>query len=119
MDKLQSLVASCIGEGAAAQFISFIKIYKNLPVIEKVLNGGVVQFEKVKDLNVGYALTCALAFGVKKQEQVPRVWEFVKQYIAHKGMDFLVLLAKILMKKGFYVSEYINELDIKKIDSGD
>jgi hypothetical protein len=115
-ERLRVNLAACIGDAAAAQFQSFIKIYKNLPAIEKVLNSKeVVHFERVKDLNIGYALTCALAFGVKKQEQVSRVWPFVRDYISHLGMDFLVILAKILLKRGFSLGQFAYDINLMKL----
>ena len=69
-----------VGDSAAAEFRSFIKIYKTLPDIEPILNGN-FKAKFPEDLSAKYALTCALAL---RSETVQHV-ENAFMYLDKKG----------------------------------
>ena len=69
-----------VGDPAAAEFRSFIKIYKTLPDIEPILNGD-PKAKFPEDLSAKYALTCALAL---RSETVKHV-ENAFLYLDKKG----------------------------------
>jgi hypothetical protein len=57
--KIGLSVDSAVGEGAAAEFNSFVKLYSRLPDVEKILNGA-TGIKMPKEPSIIYALTGAL-----------------------------------------------------------
>lgn len=106
-------IMGCIGKAAGVQFINYLKVYEELPDLDAILEGRQVQVKKINELNVKYAVSMALAFRTKVKEQIPRVWEFVKNNI--QGRDFLIGVAKILLKKGFQLGPLVKDIGIEKI----
>ena len=65
-----------VGDSTAAEFRSFIKIYKNLPAIEPILNGD-FKAKFPEDLSAKYALTCALALRANSVQQVENAFLYL------------------------------------------
>ena len=93
-------VDPAVGKGAAGEFRTFCKIYKNLPNIEPILEGKSNPLFP-KDLSEKYALTCALAVRSLSKEHVKNAF----LYLNHRaGMEWLTQCAHdvntIFSKKG-------------------
>ena len=74
-----------IGEGCAAEFRSFCKVYKTLPDIEPILKGK-AKPSFPKDLSARYALTCALATRAKTIKEVENIFLYIDD---KGGMEWL------------------------------
>ena len=74
-----------IGEGCAAEFRSFCKVYKTLPDIEPILKGK-AKPSFPKDLSARYALTCALATRAKTIKEVENTFLYIDD---KGGMEWL------------------------------
>ncbi len=58
-------IAGAVGEGAMSEFLAFMKIYQDLPDIDKILDGKVKKVPRKAD--VLYALSSALVVKLKKK----------------------------------------------------
>lgn len=112
-ETVQEVIMGCIGKAPGVQFMNYLKVYNQLPDIDAILEGKLVKANKITELNVKYAVSMALAFRVKSNEQVARAWEFIKTNVS--GRDFLVLVAKILLKKGFQLGPLIRDIGVEEL----
>lgn len=66
IDDLKPLIASLVGDAVASQFISFVKLYKDLPTFDEVVDNA----DKIKvpdDLGTRWALLSMVASKTDKQ----------------------------------------------------
>lgn len=85
-------VASDVGEGAAAEFTAFRKIYENLPNVDALMLNP-AKAEVPSDPAVLYALTGAIAHRVSKDN-----FDRVAEYVDRMPKDFGVMLINDAMK---------------------
>ncbi len=64
IDDVYSLIAGCIGNGTAVEFVQYCKIYKDLPSIEDIIMGRHVTYPNSPD--VLYAIISALTSHISK-----------------------------------------------------
>ena len=67
-----------VGKGAAGEFRSFVKVYKSLPDISKILSGK-LNPKFPEDLSARYALTCALAVRAKDIKEVKNAFMYLEE----------------------------------------
>jgi MoxR-like ATPase len=65
---LMLLVAGCIGDGDAAQFVSFRKDAKDLPKVEAILSGKVKKMPSKVEVALSYALAVSLCYELKERD---------------------------------------------------
>jgi hypothetical protein len=83
--KIGLSVDPAVGEGAAAEFKSFIKIYSKLPAVEKVLNGD-MSVKMPNEPSMVYAVTGAL---VARSETVDNYFNAAKWLVGATTEDYL------------------------------
>jgi hypothetical protein len=69
----QSVVAGCVGDGPAAEFMGFLKLYQQLPDIDQVLTNPKTT-PVPKEPSVLYALVSALADTLKKKKSLANAY---------------------------------------------
>lgn len=62
---LYDLVRGCVGDGPAAEFVAYTKIYRNLPDVDAIIHNP-KKYKAPDDLSVQYALIGAITDRVKK-----------------------------------------------------
>jgi len=89
------MVKGSIGEGAAAEFLAFIKVYRSLPNIDGILlNPTTAQVPKATETSVLYAVTGALTHKATEAN-----FGRVLQYGNRLPKEFCVCLVKDCVKK--------------------
>ena len=85
------LLIGTIGKGAAAEFLSFLKVQKELPDLNEIFKGS---NEVPTKVSLKYALCSALVVRAK-----PDQFERLVQYSFHLPQEFSVLLVNMLQAK--------------------
>ena len=99
------LIAGLVGSGIAAEFKSFEKIYKTLPVIDDIFAGKNIPMPKSPD--VLYALTSSMTDYARKHKDDIRLIENSMRFAMGMPPDF----SAVLMKNYMYLDEgYKNTL---------
>lgn len=67
----QNLIAACVGEGAAAEYMGYLKVYSKLPLVSDILKDPLkTKLPDMSDPSAPYALIYALVSGVIKAKGV-------------------------------------------------
>lgn len=85
------LLAGCIGEKTAVEFLSYLEVYKELPDTEDVLSGKVPFPDKI---NLGYAVSVAIINYCTSAETIEKFLQAVKQNLIPE--EFAILIIKQL-----------------------
>jgi hypothetical protein len=101
INKIVPIVYGTVGYGAGIEFISFVKVYKQLPNVDGILEGK--SNDVPKEPSSLYALTAAL---IEKYSDIPQAVNLF-EYSKHLPVEFSVMLIKDLIVK----DENIGELD--------
>jgi len=99
VDKIHPIIYGCVGYGAGLEFISFVKVYKNLPSIEDILEGKsqIVPQEP----SALYALCAALIERYSTHDEAMHLFE----YSQNLPIEFTVMLIKDLITKDESISQ--------------
>lgn len=110
-------VEAAVGDGAAAEFNSFVKLYSKLPDVEKVLNGD-MSISMPKEPSLIYALTGAL---VHRSENADQYFNSMKWLIRSTTEDYTGVFmsdALTIMKnkgiQGAFVKKVTQDNEAKK-----
>lgn len=95
LDAVYSLVAGVVGAGVATEFLSWSKVYSELPDIEDIFNGKPVKIPTQTD--VLYALTSAMTSYAKEYKDEMRKIANSIVYADRLPADFSVLVMKDYM----------------------
>ena len=101
VEKVYRLIAGLIGEGAALEFKSWCKVYKDLPSIESIFNGK--ENSVPKNLDAVYALTSSMvAYAREHKDEISKIQNSIA-YADRLPPDFSVMLLKDYMaiEKGY------------------
>lgn len=99
INSIYPIVYGTVGYGAGIEFISFIKVYKNLPSIDDILSG---TSEIVpKEPSALYALSSAIIEKYNNINQAVHIFEYSKKL----PVEFAVMLIKDLIIKDESISE--------------
>jgi len=90
---LSEVLIGTVGKGATAEFMSFLKLQRELPDIETIMKGD--NFVPKDRLDLTYALVGALAVRAKGSKDFERML----QYSKHLDTEFAVLLITMLAQK--------------------
>lgn len=96
IDKARDLIDGTIGKGAAIELSAFIKIYKDLPDIEKILNGQAVTIDQKPDIL--YALAGALTTHITQNPSTDRIRNYFSFIEDQMPTEFQVLTVKDTLK---------------------
>jgi hypothetical protein len=99
LDKIHPIIYGSVGYGAGIEFISFVKVYKNLPNIDDILKG---QSEIVpEEPSALYALCAALIERYSSHDEATHLFEYSQKL----PIEFTVMLIKDLITKDESISE--------------
>ena len=101
INRISPIVYGTVGYGAGIEFTSFVKVYKQLPDVDAILEGR--SREVPGEPSSLYALTAALIEKYSDTAQAVNLFEYSK----HLPVEFSVMLIKDLIVK----DETIGELD--------
>lgn len=107
---MSSVVAGAVGDGAAAEFMSYLDVYQRLPDLGRILEGRSSEVPEEKDIR--YATITALATRAEGKH-IENLLKYSTQYPA----EFAVLLVKLLMvehKEGLIQSQTYRTQWIRK-----
>lgn len=104
INKIHPIIYGTVGYGAGIEFISFVKVYKELPDIDAILLG---QSDVVPDEpSALYALCAAIIEKYKEQSEAIHLFEYSKKL----PVEFCVMLIKDLIIKDESIAE-LEEFD--------
>lgn len=111
-------VSPAVGEGAAAEFNAFTRLYSKLPDVDKILAGD-KSIPVPKEPSMIYALCGAF---VARSETVEQAYHALKWLIASTTEDYMGLFMGDMMKsldardggRGPFISLLINDADCRK-----
>lgn len=87
-------IGSAVGDGVAAEFEAFIRVYKDLPDIEAILSGTSLEVPKKEQVDVLWALCMALVTRSKEEN----IGNIIK-YIDNISEEFQVITIVGIVKK--------------------
>jgi hypothetical protein len=94
-------IGDCVGEGVAAEFASWITIYKRLPNTEDILTGKIrkleINSEDENNASIMYALSTSIISNVIKKPTVDRINNAVN-YISQAATSYSYLVVRELIK---------------------
>lgn len=103
VDNMYSLIAGIIGTGAAVEFRTWAKVYKNLPAIEDIFDGKMPAMPQNTDAM--YALTASMtAYARNHKEELDRIANSIR-YAHLMPPDF----SAVLMKGYMYIDKNYRE----------
>lgn len=91
-------VAGCVGKGAAAEYVGFMRTYNTLPDLEEILANPTTYPVQTEPDRL-YAITSKLAHMVTKTN-----FEAAMQYLARHPKEFQVLFLRQMLKKYSWVA---------------
>lgn len=92
IDSMYYLIAGLVGTGAAVEFRTWAKVYKNLPAVEDIFDGKMPQMPK--DTDVMYALTASMtAYARMHKDEMSRIANSIR-YADKMPPDFSAVLLK-------------------------
>lgn len=95
IDSMYYLIAGLVGTGAAVEFRTWAKVYKNLPAVEDIFDGKMPQMPK--DTDVMYALTASMtAYARMHKDEMSRIANSIR-YADKMPPDFSAVLLKDYM----------------------
>lgn len=95
--ELYPLIKGLVGDGAAAEFVSFKKLQNKLPNIADVLKGKFIPFPEGSDLK--YALVTGLAMRAKSVGEMENCFQYSDRITSAGHGEFAVLMVKLLAAK--------------------
>ncbi len=99
IDRIHPIVYGSVGYGAGIEFISFVKVYKNLPNVDDILSG---RSEHVPDEpSALYALCAALIERYSTHEEAVNLFGYSQKL----PVEFTVMLIKDLITKDESIAE--------------
>jgi hypothetical protein len=101
INKISPIVYGTVGYAAGIEFTSFVKVYKQLPNVDAILDGKALDVPA--EPSSLYALTAALIEKYRDTSQAVNLFEYSK----HLPVEFSVMLIKDLIVK----DESIGELE--------
>lgn len=94
-DSMYYLIAGLVGTGAAVEFRTWAKVYKNLPAVEDIFDGKMPQMPK--DTDVMYALMASMtAYARMHKDEMSRIANSIR-YADKMPPDFSAVLLKDYM----------------------
>lgn len=103
VDKMYSLISGIIGTGAAVEFRTWAKVYKELPSIEDIFDGKEPSLPRNTDAM--YALTASMtAYARNHKNEIRRIANSIR-YADRMPPDF----SAVLMKDYMYIDENYKE----------
>lgn len=69
---VHGLVAGCVGEGVAVEFLEFRSVARDLPKAEEILSGKLKKMKDLPQVSLSYALTTSLCYELKERETALR-----------------------------------------------
>lgn len=95
IDSMYYLIAGLVGTGAAVEFRTWAKVYKNLPAVEDIFDGKMPQMPK--DTDVMYALMASMtAYARMHKDEMSRIANSIR-YADKMPPDFSAVLLKDYM----------------------
>lgn len=95
IDSMYYLIDGLVGTGAAVEFRTWAKVYKNLPAVEDIFDGKMPQMPK--DTDVMYALTASMtAYARMHKDEMSRIANSIR-YADKMPPDFSAVLLKDYM----------------------
>lgn len=103
IDNMYSLIAGIVGTGAAVEFCTWAKVYKNLPSIEDIFDGKMPSIPTNTDAM--YALTASMtAYARSHKDEMKKIANSIK-YADQMPPDF----GAVLMKDYMYIDKDYKE----------
>ncbi|MGD2183252.1 AAA family ATPase [Lusitaniella coriacea] len=94
-------IAPAVGEGAAAEFASYLKVYENLPDIAQILDGKGQKIAFPQEPSVRYAVTIGLAIRAENATQGYNAFTWLSQMATPEWVQlFAVDLFRSLRARG-------------------
>ncbi|MBE9115128.1 AAA family ATPase [Lusitaniella coriacea LEGE 07157] len=94
-------IATAVGEGAAAEFASYLKVYENLPDIAQILDGKGQKIAFPQEPSVRYAVTIGLAIRAENATQGYNAFTWLSQMATPEWVQlFAVDLFRSLRARG-------------------
>jgi hypothetical protein len=93
IDTILPIIYGSVGYGAGIEYISFIKVYKNLPNIDDILDGNCQDIPK--EPSALYALCSAIVERYQSVDQAKYIFDYSKKL----PVEFCVMLIKDLITK--------------------
>lgn len=94
-------IAPAVGDGAAAEFAAYLKVYENLPDIDLILEGGGQKIAFPREPSVRYAVTIGLAVRAENPTQGYNAFTWLNQQATPEWVQlFAVDLFRSLRARG-------------------
>ena len=93
------LIEGCIGKGAASEFLGFVRCYKDLPDVDRILENPSYPKTLPKEVSTIYAMIGSIVEKLKKEKDNQKIENAVK-FSIRLQKEFAVLLIKDLIKVG-------------------
>jgi len=111
---LKEAIAGCIGEGASIEFLGYLKIYRDLPDLDKIISG-----EDIipQEANILYAvITSLVAKGIKNSSIVNRLLDYANKLPAEFSMMMIKDMLKTSLRETMRNTEQYRDWILKNKD---
>jgi len=101
-EKIKALIASCIGEGDAVQFMQFESLYSQIDIQRVIQTGEIGTEDKHREPSFLYALTYGVASYVREKLEPAKVKEFssgIVKFLKQINSEYVVLFLREIMDK--------------------
>jgi hypothetical protein len=99
IETIAPIIYGSVGYGAGIEFVSFIKVYKNLPDVDAILRGDSIDVPD--EPSALYALCSAIVEKFSTQEEAKNLFAYSKNL----PVEFCVMLIKDLIIKDESIAE--------------